>query len=149
MSDKDCFDFLDSINYDKQYFIDKGWTKKYHHNIRGWRWWPECFKDEENLEDNWVEWFPPGFKLSEEKFDDDKGVYPKRCCANCKNSKNKYSREHAYGCRLPEVRTAYDSTVLKGKDYITPGHSNPCFVWEVKFAPNAICDYFEEFNYNL
>lgn len=142
MSDEACFSFLKSINYDKQYFIDKGWTEKYYWPDKPGdykRWWPQSFKDESNKEDNWRVWFPPGFRVIEE-FNDcyDTGILPSKCCGYCRNSRS----ETSYGCRLPEVRTAHDSTVLKGKDHISPGHSNPCFAWDVKFAPHAICDYF-------
>jgi len=147
MSDEACFAFLKSINRDKQYFLDKGWTPKYYWSEPYKRWWPESFRDEINPDDNWIEWFPPSFKLVEEGFDDDKGLYPKECCINCKNSKGKYSHEHAFGCRLPEVRVANDSSVLKGKDHVCIGHSNPVFVWDVKFAPHAVCDYFDPMGY--
>ena len=142
MSDKECFDFLKNINYDKQYFLDKGWTKKYYHFVRNYKWWPEAYKDEPGSDETDYVWFPPGFKLSEEEFDYDKGIFPKKCCINCINSKGKYYKEYHYGCKLPEIRAAHDSTILKEKDYISAGHSNPCFVSKVEFAPHAICDYF-------
>lgn len=147
MSDRECFDFLKSINYNKQYFIDRGWTKKYWNNLQtygGPLWWPLYFKDEPN-EDSY-NWFPPGFKL-QEGYGKDNEDYPRECCANCKNSRS----QHDYGCRLAEVRVATDSSVLYGNDYVSHGHSNPVFVWDVKFAPHAICNYFEqrELSYNI
>jgi hypothetical protein len=150
MSDEACFDFLKSINYDKQYFIDKGWTKKYWNEKAGVCWWPGKYSDVPGEDPNDYTWFPPGFKLVKEGYDEYKGTFPEKCCTTCKNSKGKYSREYAYGCRLPEIRVAYDSSVLH-EDRISAGHSNPCFVWDLKFAPHAVCDYFDpvEYNYSI
>jgi hypothetical protein len=142
VSDRECFDFLKEINYDKQWFLDRGWALKYFydHDYKGGpMWWPASYKDEpEDPEDYYTEVFPPGFKLQEGYGKDDED-YPAECCANCINSRSEYS----YGCRLVEVIVACDSTVLKGKQDICPGHSNPCFTSDVKYAPHAICSYFK------